>query len=67
MSQNWTIFYQLSGKATGTLISNTYKTTQGGSLGGARSYADPGMAFGNNESHNNMPPYIVVYVWKRVS
>lgn len=42
-------------------------TYVGGTLGGAQSYQNPGIAFGNNESHNNMPPYIVVYVWKRVS
>ena len=61
-----TIFYTLNGKATGTRY-GSYKTTQGGTLGGAQSYQNPGIAFGNNESHNNMPPYIVVYVWKRVS
>ena len=25
------------------------------------------MNFGNNEAHNNMPPYLTVYMWKRVS
>ena len=24
------------------------------------------MSFGNNEPHNNMPPYLAVYMWKRV-
>ena len=25
------------------------------------------MSFGNNEAHNNMPPYLAVYMWRRVS
>lgn len=25
------------------------------------------MSFGNNEPHNNMPPYLAVYMWKRTA
>jgi hypothetical protein len=26
----------------------------------------PTSSVGNNEKHNNMPPYLVVYMWKRI-
>ena len=29
-------------------------------------YLDNTSAVGNGQSHNNMPPYLTVYVWKRV-
>lgn len=62
-----TEWYGKSGYATGTVY-NGYRTLiNQGTSGGATSLQNPGFAFGNNESHNNMPPYIVVYVWKRVS
>lgn len=54
-----TIFYTLNGKATGTRY-GSYKTTQGGTLGGAQSYQNPGIKFGQNGLHNNMQPYVVV-------
>ena len=30
-------------------------------------YQKVNLAFGNNESHNNMPPYLAVFVWKRTA
>ena len=34
---------------------------------GASSYQKISMSFGGGASHNNMPPYLAVYMWKRVA
>lgn len=34
---------------------------------GASSYQKISMSFGGGASHNNMPPYLAVYMWERVS
>lgn len=33
----------------------------------ARRPANLNISFGNNEAHNNMPPYLTVSMWKRIS
>lgn len=63
-----TIFYQTFGHATG-IKQNNYKTTQGGSLGGAHSYTTPGFKFGNSNAqtrgHNNVQPsFTIIYMIK---
>lgn len=60
-----TNFYTLNGKATGNLMPNNY-ATGGGFTTGARSYSTPGIRFGANQPHNNLQPYIVTYMWKRI-
>lgn len=44
-----------------------YHTTSSGSGLGVESTQSKTNEVGGNQPHNNMPPYIVVYVWKRVS
>ena len=59
--ENGTEFWQANGKATGTTISGSYKTITE-TRTGANSLGSPGFSFGNNQAHNNMPPYLVVYM-----
>jgi hypothetical protein len=71
VSGSWTIhgqeggtnWYNKSGKATGTIKSG-YKAPPG-TTSGATSLQTPGFAFGNNQAHENMPPWITAYFWKR--
>ena len=51
--------------------SGTYIAAEivGGSWEGNKPYASSGTSdtIGGNTAHNNMPPYLAVYIWKRVS
>ena len=64
--ENGTEFYMLNGKATGTLISNKYRTA-GATTSGANSYGGPGIKFGSDTPHNNLQPYITCYMYKRTA
>ena len=51
-----------SGTVSGFQLSSLFKTELGNDLN-----QFSGDYSGGNEPHNNMPPYIAVYMWKRVS
>ena len=54
---------------SGTLKTGTYgiPNQESGSGEWDQSYYDIWAEFGNDQPHNNMPPYLAVYVWKRTA
>lgn len=65
--ENGSLFYTLYGHATGNLIASKYQSFQKVTATNANSYGSPGFAFGGGASHNNMPPYRAVNIWRRTA
>lgn len=62
----WGVFSAASGafsKGTNDLPSSTAS----GASSSAQRSSSVTMSFGGNQSHNNMPPYLAVFIWKRTA
>lgn len=64
--ENGTEFYSPSGYATGDKVDGKYRSIESGASA-VFSYANPGFAFGGDQPHNNLQPYIVVKRWHRTA
>ena len=57
-----------SGRKFGYINSdNTIKTVTNTGSGGAHTHSGTTNGAGGTQPHNNMPPYLTVYIWKRVA
>lgn len=53
------------GIMSSTTIDSTYDQLQYGN--GQGDYSNLRIAFGSDQPHNNMPPYLAVYIWVRTA
>lgn len=64
-SQQWFNFQEGKGEGDDNSIFSWKNSDTGGTT--SKAYINETEYSGNNYSHNNMPPYLSVYVWKRIS